>query len=212
MAGGQDTELTLGTGKLLGIFFALVIVCGIFFSLGYMVGRGSTHTSPDVSDSLSTSTTTPVQGGSKPAPVHATAPTESIPCAASDPKCAPQSASDTNELSFYKTVEQKPQTTELQKAAPTAQDAKPVKSTVAPEMANQPITGYMVQIAAVSKQEDADALVSALRKKQYPVLVVNNVPNSTLFHVQVGPFAQLKDAEAMRNKLAGDGYNAILKK
>jgi cell division septation protein DedD len=69
----------------------------------------------------------------------------------------------------------------------------------------------MVQVAAVSKQEDADALVKALRKKEYPVFVVSQ-PNSNLFHVQVGPFAQQKDAEAMRAKLAGDGYNAILKK
>jgi len=30
--------------------------------------------------------------------------------------------------------------------------------------------------------------------------------------VQVGPFAQLKDAEAMKAKLAADGYNAIVKK
>ena len=69
----------------------------------------------------------------------------------------------------------------------------------------------MVQVAAVSKQEDADALVKALRKKEYPVFVVTQADNK-LFHVQVGPFSQQKDAEAMRAKLAGDGYNAIIKK
>lgn len=70
----------------------------------------------------------------------------------------------------------------------------------------------MVQVAAVSKQEDADILVNALRKKQYPVFVVPSVPGDSLFHVQVGPFSDSKDAEAMRSRLAGDGYNAIVKK
>ena len=36
-------------------------------------------------------------------------------------------------------------------------------------------------------------------------------PGDPLFHVQVGPFTDKKDAEAMRTRLAGDGYNAIVK-
>src|SRR5437588_264699 len=70
----------------------------------------------------------------------------------------------------------------------------------------------LVQGAAVSKEEDADALVSALRKKNYPVFVINGNAADKLFHVQVGPFASLADAEAMKSRLAGDGYNPILKK
>ena len=40
----QDTELTLGVGKLLGLFFLLVVLCGVFFSLGYSLGKGSQKT------------------------------------------------------------------------------------------------------------------------------------------------------------------------
>ena len=69
----------------------------------------------------------------------------------------------------------------------------------------------MVQVAAVSKQEDAEILGAALRKKQYPVLVVSNVAGDSLFHVQVGPFNDQKEAESMRSRLASDGYNAIVK-
>ena len=32
-----------------------------------------------------------------------------------------------------------------------------------------------------------------------------------LFHVQIGPFSDRKEAQAMKDKLAGDGYNAIVK-
>ena len=68
-----------------------------------------------------------------------------------------------------------------------------------------------VQVAAVKHQEDAEALVAALQKKSYPVFIANQSTDA-FFHVQVGPFANQKDAETMRSKLAADGYNAIVKK
>src|SRR5579872_3765539 len=42
MSDQKDTEIVLGTGKLLGIFFALVLMAGVFFGLGYALGRSST--------------------------------------------------------------------------------------------------------------------------------------------------------------------------
>ena len=39
--GSQDTEITLGTGKMLTLFFGLVALCGLFFGLGFSLGRGS---------------------------------------------------------------------------------------------------------------------------------------------------------------------------
>ena len=73
-----------------------------------------------------------------------------------------------------------------------------------------PTSAYFVQVAAVSKQEDADALVDALKKKEYPAFVA--AAADKLFRVQLGPFSDFKDAEAMRTKLMGDGYSPILKK
>jgi DedD protein len=67
----------------------------------------------------------------------------------------------------------------------------------------------MVQIAAVSHPEDADVLVSALRKNGYAVAVHRDAADS-LIHVQVGPFASRSDALVMRTKLLNDGYNAIV--
>jgi cell division septation protein DedD len=63
----------------------------------------------------------------------------------------------------------------------------------------------------VSKQEDAEALVEALKARQYQAFIANQ-PSDKLFHVQVGPFTDIKEAEAMRTKLVNDGYNPILKK
>lgn len=78
-------------------------------------------------------------------------------------------------------------------------------------MAPIPGGGYFVQVAAVTKQEDADALVDALKKKQYPAFA-NSSSSDKLFRVQLGPFGDIKEAEGMRTRLVNDGYNPILKK
>jgi DedD protein len=87
--------------------------------------------------------------------------------------------------------------------------APPAAAASAPAPA--PATGStMVQIAAISRQEDAAILVSALKKRGYSV-VIRNEPKDSLLHVQIGPFASRDDARAMRTRLLADGYNAILK-
>ena len=78
-------------------------------------------------------------------------------------------------------------------------------------MTTLPSSGYFVQVAAVTKQEDAEALVDALKKKDYPAFVAPQTGDK-LFRVQLGPYADIKDAEAMRTRLIGDGYSPIVKK
>jgi cell division septation protein DedD len=90
----------------------------------------------------------------------------------------------------------------------------------APQAANgnqQPSAGntqdapsFMVQIAAVSTQEIADMEVAALKKDGYNV-VIRHEPQDQLLHIQVGPFANRKDAEAMRLNVLAHGFNAIVK-
>ena len=57
----------------------------------------------------------------------------------------------------------------------------------------------MVQIAAVSSQDVADILLASLQKKGYSVSV-RHEPQDKLLHVQIGPFATRKDAEAMQQR------------
>ena len=69
--------------------------------------------------------------------------------------------------------------------------------------------GWMVQIAAVSHSEDAQVLVDALRRRGYSVTARRDAGDN-LIHVQTGPFVNRNDANAMRQKLLNDGYNAIV--
>jgi len=214
MDSSQDTEITLGTAKLLGLFFGLVMVCAVFFALGYTLGRKSD------AGLVAAASTAPLQisNGAKPAGSASTQPAPS--------------------MTFYKAVEQKDANAQL---TPVSTDAPPPNSATgqapsqasgapattsgasspaattppssnpADPMAALPTSAYFVQVAAVTKQEDADALVDALKKKQYPAFVASNSVDK-LLRVQIGPFADIKDAESTRFRLINDGYNPIVKK
>ena len=68
---------------------------------------------------------------------------------------------------------------------------------------------FMVQVAAVSHQDDADVLVGALRKRGYAV-TTQRAPSDRLIHVRIGPFATHDEASRMCTRLLSDGYNAIV--
>jgi cell division septation protein DedD len=68
----------------------------------------------------------------------------------------------------------------------------------------------MVQIAAISRQEDAEVLAGALRKHGFNPSVRAGTTDK-LFHVQVGPFTDKAQAESIKQHLLADGYNAIMK-
>ena len=195
----RDTEITLSTGKLLGIFFALAIVCGVFFTMGYLLGKSNSAggRTEIVATVPSSSAGKPYAGNKTPEAVTQTCPPGS--------NCAAATVSDTS--SSAKPADQPP-------AAQPPSGSKTSDQTTAQTAGTDAKSGaassFMVQVAAVSKQEDAEILVTALRKKQYPVFIAN-ASGDPLFHVQVGPFTDRKDAEAMRTRLSGDGYNAIVK-
>ena len=190
----QDTEITLGTGKLLVLFFGLVALCAVFFGLGFSLGKNS------VKPFMATETAPAgTAAGVRPSAVKANGPA-------------------TPDLTFYKTVGQKDSDTKLatteapvakaaDSPAPAQTESKPADPMAAPSL-----NGYYVQVAAVTKQEDAESLVEALKKKAYPAFSTNSTSTDKFFHVQLGPYSDIKEAEAMRAKLVADGYTPILKK
>src|ERR1700675_2817330 len=93
MASSQDTEITLGTGKLLVLFFGLVGVCALFFALGYSLGRKS---EPAITTASAATAPQTVPGTNK---------------ANSGTAAAP--------MTFYKSVEQKDANPELTPAVDT---------------------------------------------------------------------------------------------
>jgi cell division septation protein DedD len=237
----EESDITLGPGKLLGLFFMLVAVCGVFFAIGYSLGKTSAREQA-VNDktSLNASLSVPAVGDpsvAKPsAVISAKSDSQQV---ASDGQPAAKSQPD---MTFYNAVKQSdrgsqpastdgaqpatPKAPQTQAAtAQTATSAAPAVAKAVPEVKAEPKAevkppatsaangAFVVQIAAVSREEDAAALAGALRKKSYSVFVVNNpAVHDKLYHVQVGPFATLHDAEAMKARLTGEGYNPIVKR
>lgn len=191
----EDTEITLGTGKMLALFFGLVILCATFFGLGYSIGHSSTKSSAELLPSPSTSRPTRMSPSS--------APVTGAP--SSTPGAPPAQASSDSKPGDAQPAS--PDSTSTANPSP----ASSTPDQAAPLTPLQPVASYFVQVAAVSKQEDAQALVESLKGRQYQAFIADATPDK-LFHVQVGPFTDVKEAESMRARLVNDGYNPILKK
>lgn len=203
-----ESEPTMGTGRLLGLFFGLAIVCAVFFGLGFALGHSTAPSS--------------VQAASAAAP--ASEATLQPAAARSTPDAPPADASKdsaSQELSFLKPSEAKEKEKDVpppdvaavaasvpasEPAAPAPKAQKPMHTPKAPVLQS----GFVAQVAAVRRREDAETLLASLRKKNYPVFIASESPDR-LFHVQVGPFADKKDAQAMKEKLSSDGYNSMVK-
>lgn len=235
---GHDTELTLGWGALVGSIFGLILVCGLSFWLGYTVGHhGSAATpttaaqpasptaapdqeplqgngtipkpsadaqepAPPVSPASEGATPPDADGGANPpatkqgsAAAGQTGPPASSPASAPAPAAPPQPHS------------------QVQPAFPAAGNGSPGGSPAAAPAVRPAMPGavgqFMVQVAAVSHQDDADVLVSALRKRGYAV-TAQRVPSDGLIHVRIGPFATHDEASRMCARLLNDGYNALV--
>lgn len=192
---GRDREMTLGTSFIVGIFFALVLICAIFFAFGYSLGRRSTL---------------PASGIPAPAAGTETGAGVSKPASGIPEAQAATTSSSTDENSADE------QPAPEVKQAPVVLPAKlaikptPISRDLAPSATTSATAPSVVQVAAVSRQGDAAMLMSALKRKGYDA-AIHQVPQDKLLHVQIGPFATKKDAEAMRQRLIADGYNAIVK-
>lgn len=219
----QDRELTLSSATLLAIFYGLVLICAVFFGLGYTLGRHAPFEPGQLTQPAPGSlAAAPIAGGtdysSKPsAAAHSgqpqSSPAEATPASQPDgQQDEPQTNENTADAvstaepkTAYPAIVHKDLAREPAPALPPTA-GKPVAAQAIPA----PAVSMMVQIAAVSNPADADVLVSALHKHGYTV-TVRREPNDALMHVQVGPFSSRADAVAMRQKLLSDGYNAILK-
>jgi len=234
----RERELTLSMSAILGIFFGLVLLCGLFFGLGYNM-RGRQISTAASSDPDAENNTNPAFNNFKPA---AGSPAGSKPTVV----VAPDSPPATGQGSAGSTVTAASSNANAHAATPanTAAPSATGPQSIAPPIvrlapaaaghsgptvtvpttgqaggqANVPaatatpaVTGsFVVQVAAVSHQEDADLLMGALKGRGYAV-VARTESQDKLVHIQIGPFGNRKDAEAMRQRLMGDGYNAIIK-
>lgn len=175
-----EFELVLYNRQLLSVFFVVVVLLGIFFAIGYIVGRNS-------------ATPKQVATAGQPLIVESGRP-QSTPPAAS-PK--PQPATDIEEIAppapepQRKVAETKPVPAAAPPKLASAKEA-PVKPSPKPAEAqpatSAPQAGHLyLQVAATTRAE-AEALRDQLARKGFAA-VIGPVPGQELYRVLVGPLA-----------------------
>lgn len=225
-----DAEFTLGAGTMLLLFAGLVVVCGLCFGVGYMVGHRGV-TSQGAAEQTDSALAHPLASSLQQKPsatAQAAVPAPAQPAVQPDNVLQP-AASSLSQTSTVAVPLSSAQAAAPSAGQPQVRPALPAASTVtqrapgypsgpayrpAQQQAQLPVRpapmppalALWVQIAAVSHVEDAQVLTTALRKRGYTVTPRREADN--LIHVRIGPFSTRDEADRWRVKLLDDGYNA----
>jgi hypothetical protein len=185
-----EFELILGNRQLLSVFFIVVILLGVFFTMGYIVGRNSGAVTAEV---------TPIPSvDARPAAVEAPARVpEPAPVPSTPTETAPQQPA-----SATPAADREPE--------PTKPEPRAETRTVS---GSHPVAGQTyLQLAATSEHE-ADILVDVLRKKKFRAMAAEIDEKPGTFRVLVGPVTDTT-ANKMRADLQGAGFpgNAAIRR
>jgi len=197
----------LESRHVIGLFMLMLLFSGVFFTLGYVMGRneydGSVRAATDFFKKPGTSATPKAEVNSKRTnnPVPAGKPTDTA-------------APPNSDWEFYHAGDNK-KTEDHLKPVPMV-----VKTTAPPRTAGGsskalgapfiPGGSYTLQVAALKKELVALELANRLQKKKFPAFVLPP-QGDKYYRVQVGPYADSKSADAARRGLEDAGFKAIVK-
>ena len=202
----------------IGLFMLMMLFSGVFFTLGYVMGRsqydGQVRAATDLrgkaESSISPKPDVVPKRTNNNAPAEA--PTDTAAPANSD-------------WEFYHAGENRKTLDHLKPIAPASGPAHKsapvlVRTPAPPKTANGsskslnapliPGGAYTLQVAALTREADALELATRLQKRKFPAFVVSPQTDK-YYRVQVGPYADQKTAEAARKGLEGSGFKAIVK-
>ena len=180
----NEFELVLGNKQLLSVFFIVVMLLAVFFTMGYMLGRNSAPVDT-------------TRRAADPQPIERQNAPSAVPAAPVKREAAT--------IETEKPRETKPAV--ASKAEPAA--PKPIE--IPPVTVTQPSVGQVyLQVLAVAKPE-ADVLAEVLVKKGFHALVAPG-PNDRVYRVLVGPAKDVNDANKLKGDLQAAGFKPFIKK
>jgi DedD protein len=208
-----QSDITLGGGHVAGIFLGVVVLCGIFFTLGYVMGHnrnallpapaGTKNPAVDSGGDLTASKGTPASTGWDFYPKKSPSGKSAVPTPGLTPETSGKPHPEPVDTTAAPPAPSGPIAMES-KPAHVAIDHKPPALPGGRE-------GISLQVAALRNRGDALALAGFLKKKGYPAFAWGP-GGDRLFRVQVGPYGTAKTAEAAKKKLEREGFKSILKK
>lgn len=196
-----EFELVLGNRQLLSVFGIVVVLLGIFFTMGYIVGRSSSPIKPI--EIASANSPAPEPAAAQPGTPESTAPampqTDPPPPGPTTPAARPL-----NPLApFEEPARQAPEAAQPQSPAPPASPPPPPP----PTALDQVPAGTYWQVAAV-KRPEAELLVEMLTRKGFLARLAQG-PND-LFRVLVGPAPDTAALSKLKSDLEAAGYKQPL--
>jgi len=209
-----EFELILGNRQLISVFLIVVVMLGVFFSMGYVVGRNS---SPAAA-------TTEARADKAPADTHPTDSPASDGSTSAEP-AQPLANTSSNSSGDQTPAETPPSITQPEKPAaappapkpaPAAKEPKPKPSPASPApehaaVASQIAAGQYWQVVATARP-DAEIIAEALAKKGFHA-VLAPAPKDGVFRVLVGPLADAPTQAQARTNLESAGFkNPIMRK
>jgi outer membrane biosynthesis protein TonB len=206
-----EFELVLGNRQLISVFLIMVILLGVFFSMGYIVGRNSAPAPVEARNVPQTASkpivvepppparaadqtppqTTPSDQPSQ-TPVTQSRPSEPV---ASEPAAAPKPAP------MKKDAANTPARVEKKTEAPSARASA--------EVVEQPPPGRYWQIVSTSRPE-AEIVAETIGRKGFKSFVTPSTKEG-YFRVVVGPMSDTAEISKTRTQLEAAGFkNPIL--
>ncbi len=217
-----EKELVLGNKQLMGLFFVVVALCGVFFAMGYMMGRPSAKASlanPEASPAPAATTSGIQQQSEPPRETAETAPfTQTAPPTADSGAARSDTRADTRADTRPQPgpIETKPARDTSQPAPVASAPATPANAAAEGATAAAAVTvpqegATYLQVTAL-RRSDADNLVKTLREQNFPALVADS-SKPDLFRVMVGPYHQTSDVADAKARLKALGFaNAFVQK
>lgn len=191
-----EFELVLGNKQLLSMFFVVVVLLGVFFVMGYIVGRNSaplltadTGRKPETKPLV-------VESPAKETPV----PAENPPAEAAPPKPAPEPPAP---APVAKTEPPKAEQAKKETKAEVKPDTKAAR---APAVSGQPVAGSTYLQLSATDKADADKMVDELRKNGFQAIDAEVPEKAGLFRVLVGPING-GDMNKTRDELQSKSFN-----
>ncbi len=177
-----EFELILANRQLLSVFFIVVVLFGVFFTMGYIVGRNSGPAQVDVASARKTEV--------KPIVVDSPARQDAPPATSAPVNDTPAPVTSTAQQQQPPAEEVKPQDAPVTKEPPPAKKESAKKEKPAPiPTSSQPAAGQTyLQLAATAKAE-ANVMVDVLHQKKFKAIAVEIPEKPGVFRVLVGPLA-----------------------
>jgi cell division septation protein DedD len=220
-SGGKRTagERVLESKHVIGLFLLMLLFSGVFFSLGYVMGRNQYEMGSPTA--FASKLDQPLPRKQDAAPKKSVQPTpapanneDQDPTTATPDPVWPSHENGKAAKTQSAHLEPAPKQPDMPVAStPPGSKVKPVSTPIA---TSRPIVGtpsvpngaYLLQVAALQKQDDALTVAGSLQRKHFPCFVLPPQKDK-YYRVQVGPFKDRKAADAAKQGLENEGFKAF---